>query len=237
MGTAAHADEAVQRLLKSADEFRLAQTSAQVETEIVLSKNGIEEKNRRYSVFTRENRKSVVVMRSPSEKGQKVLMLGDDFWLIMPTSQRPIRITPMQKLLGDASTGDVATMTWAGDYDGQVVSDELCGESDTRKCVHLSLRSQRKGVTYARIELWLQKSDSEPVRAELYVASDKLAKRASFKLEPVDGRKQVSEMVLTDELQTGRVTHIHYLSRTFKSAPDEWYNPMFLTRAEIGGSL
>src|SRR5689334_7594096 len=152
IGSAAHADEGVQQLLKSADEFRLAQTSAQVETEIVLSKNGTEEKNRRYSVFTRENRKTVVVMRSPSEEGQKALMLGDDFWLILPTSQRPIRITPMQKLLGDASTGHVATMTRAGDYDGTVVGDEACGENDTRKCVHLSLHSQRKGLTYARIE-------------------------------------------------------------------------------------
>ena len=46
-------------------------------------------------------------MQSPAEKGQKVLMLGDDFWLLMPDSQRPLRITPMQKLLGDASTGDI----------------------------------------------------------------------------------------------------------------------------------
>jgi len=42
-----------------------------------------------------------------------VLMLGDDFWLLMPSSQRPLRITPMQKLLGDASTGDIATLSWA----------------------------------------------------------------------------------------------------------------------------
>jgi hypothetical protein len=27
-------------------------------------------------------------MRSPAEAGQKVLMLGDDFWLLMPGSQR-----------------------------------------------------------------------------------------------------------------------------------------------------
>jgi outer membrane lipoprotein-sorting protein len=233
----AHADEAVQALLKTADHFRLAETAAQVETEIVLAKNGVEEKNRRYSVFTREGRKSVVVMRSPSEKGQKVLMLGDEFWLIMPSSQRPIRITPMQKLLGEASTGDVASMTWAGDYDGTIAGDEACDESDKRQCVHLSLHAQRKGLTYARIELWVAKTNSEPVRAELYVASDKLAKRASFKIEKVDGRPQVSEMTLTDELQAGRTTRIHYLSRVFKAAPDEWYNPMFLTRAEIGSSL
>jgi hypothetical protein len=30
-------------------------------------------------------------------------MLGDDFWLLLPGSQRALRITPSQKLLGDAS--------------------------------------------------------------------------------------------------------------------------------------
>jgi hypothetical protein len=67
-------------------------------------------------------------MRSPAEPGQKVLMLGDDFWLLMPGSQRAMRITPMQKLLGDASTGDIATMNWADDYGGSVVGEEPCGE-------------------------------------------------------------------------------------------------------------
>jgi hypothetical protein len=55
---------------------------------------------------------------APAERGQKLLMQGDDFWLMMPASQRPLRITPMQKLLGEASTGDIATMTWGEDYDG-----------------------------------------------------------------------------------------------------------------------
>jgi hypothetical protein len=54
-------------------------------------------------VFVQDQHRSLVLMRSPAEQGQKVLMLGDDFWLLMPGSQRALRITPMQKLLGDAS--------------------------------------------------------------------------------------------------------------------------------------
>jgi hypothetical protein len=76
------------------------------------------DKERRYTVFTQAQRRSLVLMRSPAEAGQKVLMLGDDFWLLMPGSQRPLRITPSQKLLGDASTGDIATLSWADDYGG-----------------------------------------------------------------------------------------------------------------------
>ena len=101
----------------------------QVDTQIsVFNTDGIPDKERRYTVFAQAEHQSLVLMQSPAEKGQKVLMLGDDFWLLMPGSQRPLRITPMQKLLGDASTGDIATMSWADDYTGSVAGDEPCGE-------------------------------------------------------------------------------------------------------------
>ena len=52
--------------------------------------------------------------------------ISDDFWLLMPGTQRPMRITPSQKLLGDASTGDIATLSWSEDYEGRVVGEERC---------------------------------------------------------------------------------------------------------------
>ncbi len=109
-------------------------------------------------------------------------MLGDDFWLLMPGSQRPLRITPMQKLLGDASTGDIATLSWADDYTGSVAGEEKCGEPE-QTCLHLSLAANRKGVTYQRIELWIGKARSEPIKADLFVQSDKLAKQARFVMD------------------------------------------------------
>jgi hypothetical protein len=227
-GTAAAAD--VQALLKAADGYRLPADALKVETEVKLYKSDKLDKERRYSVYVKPGRRSLVLMQSPSEKGQKVLMLGDEFWQIMPQSQRPIRITPMQKLLGDASVGDIATMNWSEDYAGTVVGEENVGGTN---CLHLSLRAQRKGVSYQRIELYLAKADSRPVKAGLYVASDKLAKQASFTVEDIDGRPQVSAMTLVDEIQTGRHTVIRYLKRQARSIPDEFYNPMFLTRNDL----
>ena len=144
----------VTALLKSADKFRMSADNLQVETQInVLNADGSPNKERRYTVFAQAGRQSLVLMQSPAEKGQKVLMLGDDFWLLMPNSQRPLRITPMQKLLGDASTGDVATMSWAEDYSGKLIGEEPCDEGAAAKltCLHLSLNARRKGVTYQRI--------------------------------------------------------------------------------------
>ena len=231
---AAQAQDA-QALVDAADRYRTGGESLQVETQIqVCGRDGSAEKERRYTVFVQPNRQSLVLMRSPAEQGQKVLMLGDDFWLLMPASQRPLRITPSQKLLGDAATGDIATMSWRDDYQARLVGEERCeiGGSNSNNnvpCWHLHLEAQRKGVSYQRIELWLGKAKHEPIKAELYVQSEKLAKEARFVIDPKQPQ-WVSEMVLTDRLSNHKETRVRYLARTPRQIPETWLNPMFLAR-------
>ena len=230
-GQALAQSQDVTSMLKTTDKFRMNADNLQVDTQInVLNADGTPDKERRYKVFAQAGRKSLVLMQSPAEAGQKVLMLGDDFWLLMPNSQRPLRITPMQKLLGDASTGDIATMSWAEDYVGKLVGEEPCDNAAKQSCLHLSLNATRKGVTYQRIELWLGKTRYEPVRADLYVLSDKLAKQARFVVDKPAAPTMVTEMVLTDQVSNHKTTHVVYLNRKERVVPQEWLNPMFLVR-------
>ena len=217
-------------LLKDADRYRTGAENLRVETQVtVLNKDGSTDKERLYTVFAQAQHKSLVLMRSPMEAGQKVLMLGDDFWLLMPGSARPMRITPSQKLLGDASTGDIATMSWAEDYAGTLVGEEPCpAERAAKTCLHLSLAATRKGLSYQRIELWLGKARHEPVAADLYVLSDKLAKQARFVMDKAGA--QVNEMVLLDQLGNHKQTHVRYVSRQNKQVPEAWLNPMYLAK-------
>jgi hypothetical protein len=225
---AAHASDDVAKLLKAADAYRTGQDNLQVETQVsVLNRDGSPDKERRYTVFVQAQHKSLVLMRSPAEAGQKVLMLGDDFWLLMPGSQRPIRITPSQKLLGDASTGDIATMSWSEDYTGTIAGEDKCGD---QMCQHLSLVAARKGVSYQRIELWIGKLRHEPINAELYVQSDKLAKQARFVFDKPAAPTTVTEMVLLDQLSNHKETRVRYVARSAKVVPETWLNPMFLAR-------
>ena len=235
-------------LLKDADRFRMSADNLQVDTQVqTFNADGTPDKERRYTVFAQAGRQSLVLMQSPAEKGQKVLMLADDFWLLMPGSQRPLRITPMQKLLGDASTGDIATMSWAGDYTATLVGEEPCASDKaaeeriqtknastalphSKVCYRLDLLASRKGVTYQRIELWLGKQRHEPVRANLYVQSDKLAKQARFVMDSSTAPTTVNAMVLVDQLSNKKETRVTYLSRKDKTVPAEWLNPMFLAR-------
>ncbi len=219
-------------LLRDADRYRMSADNLQVETLVqTYSASGELDKERRYTVFAQAGRQSLVLMQSPAEQGQKVLMLGDDFWLLMPNSQRPLRITPMQKLLGDASTGDIATLSWSGDYRAELVGEEPCQPNEqARQCLHLSLHATRKGVTYSRIELWLGKTRHEPVRADLYVQSDKLAKQARFIADRPERPTRIDVMELSDQLGNGRRTRIEYLSRQVRRVPESWLNPMALVR-------
>jgi hypothetical protein len=222
----------VPALLKAADKYRMSSENMQVDTQIsVFNTDGSPDKERRYTVFAQARHQSLVLMQSPAERGQKVLMLGDDFWLLMPGSQRPLRITPMQKLLGDASTGDIATMSWADDYTGSIAGEERCGEPE-QDCAHLSLQANRKGVTYQRIELWLGKIRHEPVKADLYVQSDKLAKQARFVMDKPasSGPSAVMAMMLRDQLTNKKETQVRYLGRKEHTVPEAWLNPMFLAR-------
>jgi|CXWL01.1.fsa_nt_gi hypothetical protein len=237
LGLTALASQAqdVTALLKAADKFRMGADNLQVETQIdVINADGTPDKERRYTVFVQANRQSLVLMQSAAEKGQKVLMLGDDFWLVMPGSQRPLRITPMQKLLGDAATGDIATMSWAGDYSGTLVGEEKCDAASAGApplpCLHLTLAATRKGVSYQRIELWLGKTRHEPMRADLYVLSDKLAKQVRFVVDKPGAPTTVTEMVLTDRVSNHKTTRVRYLGRKERKVPGEWLNPMFLAR-------
>ncbi len=220
----------VSAILQRADKYRMSSDNMQVDTLIsVFNTDGSPDKERRYTVFAQAHHQSLVLMQSPAEKGQKLLMLGDDFWLLMPGSQRPLRITPMQKLIGDASTGDITTLSWADDYTGSVGGIERCGEP-AQDCTHLSLQANRKGVTYQRIELWVGKAQGEPVKADLFVQSDKLAKQARFVMDQPSAPTAVTAMLLRDQLTNKKETQVRYVSRKEHTVPPAWLNPMFLAR-------
>ncbi|HEY0857323.1 MAG TPA: outer membrane lipoprotein-sorting protein [Albitalea sp.] len=231
-GASAQAGDDVTAWLNNADRYRTGQDNLRVETQVsVFKRDGTPDKERRYTVFVQAGHKSLVLMRSPAEQGQKVLMLGDDFWLLMPGSQRPLRITPSQKLLGDASTGDIATMSWSQDYRGTLVGEEPCGgDQAAQPCLRLNLVAARKGVTYQRIELWIGRARHEPIKADLYVQSDKLAKQASFVFDQPAAPTTVTEMVLLDKLSNHKETRVRYLGREPRVVPEAWLNPMFLAR-------
>lgn len=221
----------VETMVKNADHYRLDSDSAKVVSLVSLYENGELDKTREYNVYTREKRESLVLFKSQVEAGQKMLMLGDNYWLVMPKSRRPIRITPMQKLLGEASVGDISTLTWSEDYQATYVKPEQMEiEGQARSVNYLRLRATTKGASYAKIDLWLNDSDDFPIKADLYLHSGKLAKQAWFTSGEREGKQRVVAMTLLDQIQPAKKTVIEYQEITPFELDDKYYNPAYLTR-------
>ncbi len=221
----------VASMVKNADRYRLDSSAAKVVSLVSLYENEQLDKTREYNVYTRENRESLVLFKSQVEAGQKMLMLGDNYWLVMPKSRRPIRITPMQKLLGEASVGDISTLTWSEDYHATFVQPEQLTLGEQSLAVnHVRLRATTKGASYAKIELWLDESNDFPIKADLYLRSGKLAKQALFTKGEREGKLRVVAMTLLDQIQPAKKTVIEYKQVTPFELEDKYYNPAYLTR-------
>jgi hypothetical protein len=228
--TSAAADDIAARLLR-ADAYRQAAESLRVEMVVELYKGEALDNSRRYRVYIKPGRRSLVVFKSAAESGQKVLMRGDDFHMFLPRSRRAIRITPMQKLLGEASTGDVASMSWHEEYDARLLEDKADHEGTV--CRLLELKSHRPGTTYERIELYLDRRNDAPVYARLYLKSGKLAKEARYHMGELNGRPAVVRLTLLDRIRRDQRTEIRYLSMQAQAIPDRYFNPQYLLRAQV----
>lgn len=217
----AHASE-----LAIIDAMRLQADSSKVELLAQQYQGESLQSESRYEVYADAGQRSLVLFRSQHEAGQKMLMLGDQYYLFMPNSRRQIRITANQKLLGQASLGDIAALRWAQDYR----IDERQSQGDQRQ---LSLAAARSGLSYERVELWVMADSLKPVRAEFYLASGRLAKEASFDMRLGDDGWQMHAMTLYDRIQQQQRTQVTYLTTEAAIIPDSWFNPAYLLRHNL----
>jgi len=238
----------VDKILREVDSFRLPNGSVRVETEVNLYRNDKLDKDRLYTVYIKPPRRSLVLMKSPMEIGQKLLMLGEKFWLLTTDSQRPLRITSSQKLLGEASTGDIANMTWSEDYKGDIVGEINCPKPSAQfanidlkvlekfsTCIQLNLKANAEGLTYSNITLFVDINSKIPLKAELFVDSGKKAKDAWYLKLRNENNKYIDTMILIDNIQTTRYTIVNYKSIEAKDVPEEFFNPAALIRNTLPG--
>jgi hypothetical protein len=214
-----------QQYLATAEQFRGPQQSFVLQGRIETIKAGRSEKMQPYQLLSGEDRKSLVIFTGGTSQGQKVLLQDQQFWLQLPGSRRALRITPLQKLMGEASSGDVATLNWQQDY-------QLVAADEQSEGIQLSLQAKREGLSYQRIELWVSSSDRFPLRAEFYLPSGKQAKSARFVRSSDSEATRVIAMELLDRMQSKNVTVLHYDVVTPQSLPARLFNPQALSTVQ-----
>ncbi len=133
--------------------------------------------SQRWKVTARNNGDARIEGLSDKEKGRAVLVLGDQMWLLLPGTKRPIKVTPQQRLLGPAAGGDIARTRFAEDYD---VKDKADDTLEGLPCWRLDLSAKRPSISFRTAKLWVAKDGSRPLKANFFLPSGKLAKTATF---------------------------------------------------------
>lgn len=178
--------------------------------------------------------RSLIRFVAPKRDADKLMLKnGNDLWFFDPSSKASIRLSPQQRLLGQASNGDVVTVNLAKDYKAALAGEEdtADGERVTRHCYKLALAESTLDVTYHHIEMWIEASSSRPVKARFYAESGQLLKTAYYrKFAPQLGVERPTETVIIDGLDPNWVTVMRYSDYAWRDVPDEWLQRDYLPR-------
>lgn len=202
-----HAEDAA-RVLARSDQSRNPMPSFAVDVELTSTTPDGRHETSKFRVYGKGSDRSVVEFTAPqTEKGKVLLMLRDAMWIYMPSASRPIRISPLQRLMGQASNGDVARTNFTVDYQPGAMAEE-------NDAWVIELAAKDPAVAYNRVRLWVDRKSFEPRRAEFYVVSGKLIKRATYGPESVE---------IDDVLRPGHRTVMRYTNRVARENPERMF--------------
>lgn len=167
------------------------------------------------------------------DAGKLMLRNGQDLWFYDPASQASVRISPQQRLLGQASNGDVMTTQLARDYDATLIGTETLrdGEGQIRTAHRLQLTARRPDLPYPKIEYWVEQGSHQPVRARYLTSEGRLLKTAWFRaVQPVLGKPRPTQTVIVDGLDPGWVTVMQMSDHQLRDVPPSWLQRDYLPR-------
>ena len=178
--------------------------------------------------------RNLVRFEAPTrDAGKLMLRNGQDLWFYDPANRASVRVSPQQRLLGQASNGDVMTTRLAQDYTVSSSASEQVRDGDgvARNTWRLGLAAQRPDVAYASVDYWVEEGSQRPVMARYYTADKRLLKTAWFRrFQPVMGAQRPTETVIVDGLDPQWVTVMQMSQQTQRSIPEQWLQRDYLPR-------
>lgn len=165
------------------------------------------------------------------DAGKVMLKNGSDLWIYDPSTKAAVRISPQQRLMGQASNGDVVTVNFARDYRAAVAAEEEVqdGERRKRQAIKLHLTADNADAAYAAIELWLDAGSQAPLKARFFAESGRLLKTAYYRrFQSQLGKDRPTETVIIDGLEPQSVTIVRLSEYAFRNAPVSWFQRDYL---------
>jgi len=228
-----------QSVLAASDRIRNPGRPFAVTTSLLEYRSGVLADTTTLAVYSKEDAnngqfRSLLRFAAPARDVNKLMLKnGNDLWFFDPSSRVSIRISPQQRLLGQAANGDVVTINLAKDYQARLVAEEDIQDGDLkpRHCYKLMLDAVTPDVTYHRIEFWVDSNNSRPVKSKYYTESGRLLKTAFYRrFQPELGAERPTEIVIIDGLDTRWVTVIRMSEYAWRDFPDAWLQTDYLPR-------
>ena len=202
------------------------QNGKQVDTSTLTSYSRLQQQGGQYSSLVR-------FVLPARDAGKLMLKNGNDMWFYDPTNKASVRLSPQQRLLGQASNGDVATVNLGKDYKPALVGEEDVqdGERRTRKAYKLALTAATPDVTYASVEMWVDAENSRPIKARFFAESSRLLKTVYYrKFQTQLGAERPTESVIIDGLNPQLVTLMRFSDYAARTIPETRMQRDYLPR-------
>lgn len=213
-------------ILEKIDAFRIPYEDFLIRTKITSYEHGEIKETAIFDAYISGADKSLVIARQYKTRDMKILYVDEKMWVHLPHTHRPIRITPIQRLMGEASNGDVARVGFGEDYTAEP------GESVTIEglpCRKIKLTARKASATYNSIVLFVREADYRPVKADFHLLSGKHFKTAYYEsFKPMGDNQILEKMTIYDALQGWKMTTFEYLEIAKKKIPAKCFNKNYL---------
>lgn len=178
--------------------------------------------------------RSLVRFTAPArDAGKLMLYSGRDLWFFDPSNRASIRLSPQQRLLGQASNGDVVTVNLARDYQAhEAVEEEVVdGDRQPRRAYRLSLKARNSDASYHHIVLWISSEGMRPLKAQFMAESGSLLKTAFYRrYQQQLGAQRPTETIIIDGLDPSWVTVMRLSDWSRREVPEAWLQRDYLPR-------
>jgi outer membrane lipoprotein-sorting protein len=237
VGTVRAQPDEAQRILAASDAIRNPAQGFSADLDLVEYRQGVAVETSRLSIWAKPRAgsgqfRSLVHFGAPARERDKLMLKdGNELWFYDPRTKATVRVAPQQRLLGQASNGDVVTANLALDYRAVQVQGEDVGDGDQRLRAsrRLTLEAATPEAAYRRIDLWVDAQTSGPFKARFFAESGRLLKSAFYRrYAEVLGAQRPTETIIIDGIDPRWITVLRYSNFAPKDIPEAWLQRDYL---------
>ena len=188
--------------LRELDKQRMVINEGTVQVEIVSVNRRGKTTFKKYNIFRKDKSNSLVIFAHKSEKGSLVVKEKNNLYIKTGRSSRAIRISPIQRLVGDTSIGDILEIRFEDNYKIDKINDNI-----------IALKALDSKSTYSKIKLYTK--NKKLFKADLYSYSGKKLKTIFY--ETINGFTKINRYRFVSQKGESNVTMSNYKAFQLKN--------------------